>query len=101
LLQFVAHLIRATHPGGPETTPDTERFVRHGVSPRGGQSMVLAAKVWALSEGRFAVSREDLKRVAEPALRHRAILNFEAEAENVRVESLLPGWLKAADHAVP
>ena len=101
LLRYVAHLVRATQPEAGEASDETRRLVRYGTSPRGGQAMLWAAKVRALWAGRFAVAREDLKRVALPCLRHRVLLSFEADAEGKAVADLLPAWLKAADQAVP
>jgi MoxR-like ATPase len=101
LLRFTSHLLRLTHPESREATDETRRFVRYGASPRAGQAMILAAKVRALMGGRFAVSRDDLKRVVAPCLRHRVLLSFEAEAEGKTVEDLLPVWVKEADRAVP
>jgi MoxR-like ATPase len=63
--------------------------VRYGSSPRGAQSLVLAAKVRALFEGRFNVSFDDIRAVAMPCLRHRLILNFEGEAEGIDSAALI------------
>ena len=60
-----------------------------GASPRGAQAMVLAAKVRRLLDGRFNVSFEDIRKAYLPALRHRILLNFEAQAENVRPDTIL------------
>jgi MoxR-like ATPase len=67
----------------------TKKYVRFGASPRGAQSLVLAAKVRAIMDGRFNVSIADLKSVALPALRHRTILNFEGEADGVTNDHVL------------
>ena len=93
------------HPPGPGhpprgallAVPITNQYVRWGSSPRGAQTLVLAAKVRALLDGRFNVSFEDLRRVYLPALRHRTLLNFEAQAEGVNTDDVL---LKILD-AVP
>ena len=61
----------------------TNQYIRWGSSPRGVQTLVLAAKVRALLDGRYNVSFEDLRRVYLPGLRHRVLLNFEAQAEGV------------------
>lgn len=82
-------LVLATHPNAPEATDAVRRYVRYGASPRGAQSIVLAAKAWALMSGRFNVSTADVHRMALPALRHRVMLNFDAEAENMEVDSIL------------
>jgi MoxR-like ATPase len=82
-------IVMATHPQWEHAPSVTRRFVRYGASPRGAQALVLAAKVKALSEGRYNVSVDDLKQLAAPALRHRVILNFEGEAEGIDVDTLI------------
>ena len=86
---YAIRILEATHPDR-ENAPDlVKRFVRFGASPRGAQAMLLAAKIQALFDGRFAVGAEDVRRVARPALRHRMILNFEGEAEGVATDTIL------------
>ena len=87
----------ASHPQGPFATPITNQYIRWGSSPRGVQTLVLAAKVRALLDGRYNVSFEDLRRVYLPSLRHRVLLNFEAQAEGINSDDVL---LKILD-AVP
>lgn len=70
------------------------RFVRYGGSPRGAQSMLLAAKIRALFEGRFAASIDDIKAVLLPSMRHRVLLNFEGEAEGIRADQVLEQIMK-------
>lgn len=82
-------LILATHPDEPKSPEVVKKFVRYGASPRGGQALLLGAKILALLDGRYHVSREDLKRVAPVALRHRLILNFEGEAEGVTTDEVI------------
>jgi MoxR-like ATPase len=79
----------ATHPDGPFALPITNQYLRWGSSPRGAQTMSLAAKVRALLGGRYNVSFEDVRRVYLPAMRHRVILNFEAEAEGIDPDKVL------------
>lgn len=86
-------LVLGTHPDRPEATPEVKRFVRYGASPRGVQTIVLAAKILALLDGRFHVAKADLDAVALPALRHRIILNFEGEAEGFSTDDLIRGLL--------
>ena len=86
---YAIRLAMATHPEG-EFAPDvTNRYIRWGSSPRGAQTLALAAKVRALLEGRYNVSFEDLRRVFLPAMRHRVLLNFEAQAEGVESDTVL------------
>jgi MoxR-like ATPase len=94
---YAIRLALASHPQGPYATDVTNQYIRWGSSPRGAQTLVLAAKVRALLDGRFNVSFEDLRRVYLPALRHRVLLNFEAQAEGVQADDVL---LKILD-AVP
>ena len=86
---YVVRLTLATHPEGQHALPITNQYLRWGSSPRGAQTIALAAKVRALLAGRYNVSFEDVRRVFLPALRHRVILNFEAEAEGVDTDSVL------------
>jgi MoxR-like ATPase len=86
---YIARLTLATHPEGPFALPITNQYLRWGSSPRGAQTMSLAAKVRALLGGRYNVSFEDVRRVYLPAMRHRVILNFEAEAEGVDPDKVL------------
>jgi MoxR-like ATPase len=82
-------LTLATHPSGPFALPITNRYLRWGASPRAAQALALAGKVRALLEGRYNVSFEDVRRVYLPALRHRVILNFEAQAEGIEPDRVL------------
>ena len=94
---YAIRLALATHPQGPFAAGVTNQYVRWGSSPRGAQTLVLAAKVRSLLDGRFNVSFEDLRRVYLPSLRHRVLLNFEAQAEGIDPDEVL---LKVLD-AVP
>jgi MoxR-like ATPase len=86
---YLVRLVLATHPDGPLAPSITNQYLRWGASPRGAQAIALAAKVRALLEGRYNVSFEDLRRVYLPAMRHRVILNFEAQAEQVDTDRVL------------
>jgi len=87
--KYAARLLVATHPGSGHETPLVKQYVKYGASPRGLQAMILGGKVRALLDGRFNVSLEDLQQVAKPALRHRLILNFEGEAEEVKQDDIV------------
>ncbi|MFO0666467.1 MAG: MoxR family ATPase [Polyangiaceae bacterium] len=91
---YVVRLIQATHPEGPGAPELAKRFVRFGASPRGAQAVLLASKIRALFEGRFAASIDDVRQVALPALRHRVLLNFEGEAEGVKTDQVLSSIVK-------
>ncbi|MBA3532301.1 MAG: MoxR family ATPase [Ardenticatenales bacterium] len=91
---YAARLVSATHPNSP-TAPDSVRnFVRFGSSPRGMQAMILAGKIKALLDGRFNVAFDDIRAAAKPALRHRMILNFEAQAEGVGTDTIVDNILE-------
>ena len=90
---YVVRLVLATHPEGETAAPVVRRYVRYGVSPRGAQAIVLGAKIRALIEGRLNVSFDDVRSVALPSLRHRLILNFEAEAGGTTPDDVLHALL--------
>ncbi len=89
--QAIVRFVRATLPGVPGADSKVSRYVRFGVSPRGGQSLVLAAKAHALIRGRYHVAVEDVEAMIRPALRHRFQLNFEGVADGVSADDLLMG----------
>jgi MoxR-like ATPase len=91
---YIVRLTLATHPGGPFAVPVTNQYLRWGSSPRGAQTVTLAAKVRALLNGRYNVSFDDIRRVMLPAMRHRVILNFEAAAEGIEPDQVLAEIIK-------
>ena len=88
LLRYVADIVRATRPGD-DSPPMVKEYLRWGAGPRAGQALILCAKAHALLSGRFAVTLEDIRRVAHPALRHRLLLNFQAEADDVSSDDIV------------
>jgi MoxR-like ATPase len=92
---YAARLVGATHPGGANAPDAVGRRLRVGVSPRGIQAMIRTAKVEALLDNRKAVAIDDVRKVAYPALRHRLLLNFEAQAEGVPADAIIDDVLKA------
>jgi MoxR-like ATPase len=86
---YAVRLVLASHPKTETAAPITNQYLRFGSSPRGGQCLLLAGKVRALTQGRFNVSFDDIQAVATPALRHRLILNFEAEAEGITTDQIV------------
>ena len=86
---YAARLVRATHPLDDTAASMARKYVRYGSSPRGAQALLLAGKVRALIDGRVNVSTDDLQALALAALRHRLILNFEAEAEGIDPDELI------------
>jgi MoxR-like ATPase len=93
--QFGIQLILGTHPNHPASPDITKRFVRYGSSPRGAQALILAAKIRAILDNRIHVAREDLIAVATPTLRHRIILNFEGQAENIQTDDIINAVIKS------
>ncbi|UCE74196.1 MAG: MoxR family ATPase [Methanomassiliicoccales archaeon] len=91
---YAIRLVLASHPDENCPIEKTKKFVRFGSSPRGVQSLVKAGKVWALLQGRYNVSREDISEVAKPALRHRLILNLRGEAEGIDADDIIEDILK-------
>jgi MoxR-like ATPase len=89
LQDYIARLVLATHPEGQHAVAATNRSLRWGSSPRGAQSIALAAKVRALLDARYNVSFEDIRRVYLPALRHRVVLDYEAVAEGRTTDQVL------------
>jgi MoxR-like ATPase len=86
---YAVRLVLATHPKTETAAPIANQYLRFGSSPRGGQCLLLAGKVRALTHGRFNVSFDDIQAVATAALRHRLILNFEAEAEGITTDQIV------------
>jgi MoxR-like ATPase len=86
---YAVRLVLATHPKTDTAAAITNQYLRFGSSPRGGQCLILAGKVRALTQGRFNVSFEDIQDAAPAALRHRLILNFEAEAEGITTDHVI------------
>ncbi len=86
---YAARLVWATHAESELAPEIVKRYVRFGSSPRGAQALMLAAKVSALVEGRYNVGFADIKGVAHDAMRHRVLLNFEGEAEGVKIEKVV------------
>jgi len=82
-------LVLATHPETAQASPLAKKYVRYGASPRAAQALILAAKIYALLDNRYHVSRADIEKAAAPALRHRIILNFEGEAEGTTTDDVI------------
>lgn len=93
LVQYVSELIRATRPA-TSTVKYVQEWVRWGAGPRAGQSLILTAKARALFHGRYAVLMEDLQAMAYPVLRHRILMNFKADAENITADKVTGELIK-------
>ena len=88
LLTYIARIVRASRPGESDNAM-VQEYVRWGSGPRAGQALVLCAKAHALMKGHFAVTIEDIQRVAKAVLRHRILLNFQAEASGTTTEDVI------------
>jgi MoxR-like ATPase len=97
--RYAARLVGATHPQAEDAMDSVRRNLRIGASPRGLQALVWGGKVEALLDNRKAVSIEDIRKVIYPALRHRLIFNFEAQAEGIDPDAILDEIVKQV--AVP
>jgi MoxR-like ATPase len=86
---YAIRLTLASHPASTYATPLVKRYVRYGASPRAAQALVLAGKIQALNRGQAFVSIDEIRRAALPALRHRLLLNFEGEADEVSTDTIV------------
>ena len=92
---WIARLVYATRPDTDGSVDLARRYLRYGASARAAQALALCGKVLALADGRAAVSRDDLRSVAQAALRHRIVLNFEGEAEGITTHAVIEQALEA------
>jgi MoxR-like ATPase len=95
VFKYTAQLVGASHPDDPQAPESVIRNLRVGASPRGVQAMIWAAKVEALLDNRKAVAIDDIQKVIYPALRHRLLLNFEAQAEGIPPDTIIDDILQA------
>lgn len=95
VLDFAVRLVMASHPVNDSAPGLVRQYVRYGASPRGAQTMVMAAKLRALLDGRPNVAYDDIRAVALPALRHRIVLNFDAEANDVTTDDVVRRLVEA------
>lgn len=92
--EYAARLVLATHSNTPYSSPLARQYVQLGASPRGAQSLVRAAKIKALLDRRFNVAFEDINAVAQAALRHRLIFNFDGETDMVSADAVINECIK-------
>lgn len=95
--QRIVKLILASHPDSSYAPEMIKKYVRYGASPRAGQALVASSRVRALIEGRYNVAFADIEELAYPVLRHRIILNFEGEAEGIKIDDLIGELLAATE----
>jgi MoxR-like ATPase len=91
---YAIRLTMGSHPQSPYATPLVKKYVRYGASPRAAQALVLGGKIQALNRGQAFVSIDDIRAVALPALRHRLLLNFEGEADEVSTDAIVEELLR-------
>lgn len=93
--RFAIHTVMASHPDHELAAPLTRQFVRYGSSPRGAQALILAAKIHAILDSRYHVATDDIRAVAVNCLRHRILLNFEGQAEDVKTDVIVNDILQS------
>lgn len=89
MAEVLVRMLSALTPQNKFATEKTKRYVRFGPGPRGAQAIIMIAKVWALLDSRINLSFDDIKAVMTPCLRHRLILNFQAEADAVSADDII------------
>jgi len=93
-VNLAVSLGRATRPTGDKVVREVQEYVRYGAGPRGSQALVLAAKARAALRGEAAADVEDVRAMLVPALRHRIVLSYRAEADGVRDVDVLEAVAK-------
>lgn len=93
-VDYAVKIVRASRPHDKNSSDFIKRFVSWGAGPRGAQSLILGAKARAVLSGRYALSIEDINAIAYPCLRHRILMNFNAEAENINVHNVIDNLLE-------
>jgi MoxR-like ATPase len=92
--RFAIHTVMGSHPDHELASPMTKKFVRYGSSPRGAQAIILAAKINAILDSRYHVATDDIRAVSINCLRHRILLNFEGQAENIKTDDIVQNILQ-------
>ena len=95
------NVVMSTHPDHELASPKTKQFVRFGSSPRGAQAIILAAKINAILDQRYHVARTDIQTVATNCLRHRVLLNFEGQAEDIKTDTIIDDVFKHVSSLQP
>ena len=92
--RYAIHTVMGSHPDHELASPMTKKFVRYGSSPRGAQAIILAAKINAILDSRYHVATDDIRAVAANCLRHRILLNFEGQAEDIKTDDIVENILQ-------
>src|SRR5579871_3010582 len=95
VLDYAVRIVLATQPQGQDVPPSTRKYSRIGASPRGAQALTIAGRINSLMAGRYNLSYEDIREAVYPALRHRVILNFEAETQGITPDEILSRIVEA------
>ncbi len=97
ITEYAARLVLGTHPEEEGRLDSVKQYISYGASPRGMQALIRGARIYCALEGRTAVSADDVRRVALPALRHRVILNFQGEAESRDIDQLIAEVIESVE----
>ena len=95
VVSFALRLVRATRPADQTAPPVVREWIKWGAGPRAGQALLLGAKALALIDGRSVPSPDDVRAIAAPVLRHRLLLNFQAEADGIDADHVVTRLLEA------
>jgi MoxR-like ATPase len=98
VVDYALRIVRGTRPAGGSddfAPPIVRQWVKWGAGPRAGQALLLGAKARALLDGRSVASLDDVRAVALPVLRHRVLLNFQAEADGIEPDHVVSQLLEA------
>ncbi|TNE70886.1 MoxR family ATPase [bacterium] len=87
--RYVVDLVTKTRPNSDRATEMVKKYISWGAGPRASQNLIIASKALALSEGRFFVNEKDVQKLAVPTLRHRVVVNYSAEAENISLLNII------------
>jgi MoxR-like ATPase len=95
VVDYALRLVRATRPDDETAPPVIKDWVKWGAGPRAGQALLLGAKAMALMDCRPVPAPEDIEQVTGPVMRHRIVLNFQAEADGIDADQVIGGLLEA------
>jgi MoxR-like ATPase len=99
VVRQAVHLVRATRPTNPQAPQNVQHYAAFGAGPRAAQHLLMAAKARAILQGRAVVDHEDITALAAPVLRHRVMLNFQAQAARITADDLIAEIVSGAPTA--